>query len=224
MTENLRGPRLHGRSKGRPLRKAQAQLVKTLLPQISINPTNPLAGLNGDKPLWLEIGFGGAEHLLHIARRHADKTVFGAEPFLNGVAKALSGIEKDQLDNVRLHHGDVREVTDNLPDACLERVYVLFPDPWPKARHNKRRLLSEDYLAELARLVKPGGQLRFASDIADYVDWVLTRANFSAHWDFQPRNAEAWRTPYDGWPGTRYEAKAKKAGRVCHYLTFTRKS
>jgi len=168
----------------------------------------------------MEIGFGGADHLIDLAQRHPEIAIIGAEPFLNGVAKAVSSIDALGLENLFLHHGDARDVMDELPDHNLARLYILFPDPWPKARHNKRRIINENFLNEAIRVLKPDGDLFFASDIIDYVDWTLTRLRQNGKFMFAPDIPRGWRTPYPGWPGTRYEAKAIKAGRPCHYLRF----
>ncbi|PHR93818.1 MAG: tRNA (guanosine(46)-N7)-methyltransferase TrmB [Robiginitomaculum sp.] len=216
--------RLWGRAQGRPLSAHQEGLVKTLLPEILALPA-PLSAFEGKSRVTLEIGFGGGEHLLRQAQAHPDQGYIGAEPFLNGVAKALSGIDAAGLDNIRLHHGDVRAVLDELPDNILDCVYILYPDPWPKPRHYKRRLIQEDFIADIYRVLKPGGELRFASDIISYVDWALARilryrpesgAGFS--WDVS--SVQDWLTPYAGWSSTRYEAKALREGRTPHYFTF----
>jgi len=171
-------------------------------------------------PVWLEIGFGGAEHLLWQAENNPDVTLIGAEPFLNGVAKAVRGISEQNLSNIRLLNGDVRDLLTALPDDSLDRVFILFPDPWPKARHNKRRIINRRFIAELHRVMKPGSVLRFASDIVDYVDWSLTRIYGYGGFDWPARRNHEWRNRQDDWPGTRYEAKAVKAGRPCHYFEF----
>ena len=167
-----------GRAKGKPLSPAQAALMDNEFPKLDFGPTvkageNPLANIEGE--VWLEVGFGGAEHLLWQAEQNPDITLLGVEPFLNGVAKAVRGIVDNKLGNILLHRGDARDVLKLLPDSSLERVFVLFPDPWPKARHNKRRIINEDFLADLHRVIKPGGTFRFGSDIIHYVDWTLTR-------------------------------------------------
>ena len=172
--------------------------------------------------LWLEIGFGGAEHLLWQAEHHKDIHLIGAEPFLNGVAKAVRGAYDSNLENLSLHHGDVRDLLDALPDGSLSKIFVLFPDPWPKTRHHKRRLLRSKFIAELHRVLKPGGELRFASDIIHYVDWTLSRLKRHGGWDFAHVENSDWRTRGKDWPGTRYEAKAGREGRPCHYFKFTR--
>jgi len=219
--------RLWGRAQGRPLSRHQSALVSSLLPKISIPPppTNPLSGLDEYIAVNLEIGFGGAEHLLHRANLDRSAAYIGVEPFLNGVGKALAGVEKLGLENIRLHHGDVRDVMDGLSDNCLDNIYILFPDPWPKPRHFKRRLISDEFVAEIFRLLKPGGKLYFASDILSYVDWALIRilrhrneSGAGFHWPAQ--KSDNWMKPFPNWPGTRYEAKAFREGRTPHYFTF----
>lgn len=175
-----------------------------------------------DGELWLEIGFGGAEHLLWQAEHHPDIHLIGAEPFLNGVAKAVRGAHDSNLENLSLHHGDVRNLLDALPDEALSKIFILFPDPWPKVRHHKRRLLRSKFIAELHRVLKSGGELRFASDIIHYVDWTLSRLKRHGGWDFTHIENSNWRSRGEDWPGTRYEAKAGREGRPCHYFKFTR--
>jgi len=191
-----------------------------LYPHVRIETTPDLSAF---EEAWLEIGFGGADHLIHLACENPEIAVLGAEPFLNGVAKAVSGISKFDLKNLFLHHGDARDIMDGLPEKSLARLYILFPDPWPKPRHNKRRIINAAFLDDVCRVLRPEGQLFFASDIIDYVDWTVTRLKKDGRFTFQPQSNQyqaAWRTPYENWPGTRYEAKAIKAGRPCHYLTF----
>jgi tRNA (guanine-N7-)-methyltransferase len=171
---------------------------------------------------WLEIGFGGGEHLAAQARTHRDVNIIGCEPFVNGMAKLLAVIEHERLDNIRVWDDDVTDLLPTLPDASFDRVYILYPDPWPKRRQRKRRLVSDENLAMLARVMKPGAELRFASDIDDYIGWVLARILRSPHFRWTATRANDWRTPYEGWPGTRYEAKAIREGRVPSYLTLVR--
>ncbi len=216
--------RLWGRAKGRPLSPRQAKLVEILLPQITVQHKsgNALAGLETYKEVVLEIGFGGGEHLLHIAQQKPAHVFLGAEPFLNGVAKTLTGIEQQGLKNIRLHHGDVRAVLDALPDASLDMIYILYPDPWPKPRHYKRRLIQEDLIEDLYRTLKPGAELRFASDIISYVDWALARILRHGGFDWNAESCADWGSPYEDWPSTRYEAKAYREGRTPHYFRFLR--
>jgi len=171
---------------------------------------------------WLEIGFGGAEHLLWQAENNPNVTLLGVEPFLNGVAKAVKGISDKGLNNLRLYRGDARDVLAVLPKQSLDCVFVLFPDPWPKTRHHKRRLISETFISELHRTIKPGGKFRFASDIVHYVDWSLTR--IYAHGGFYwPANVQSdWRVRPDDWPSTRYLEKALRQGRSGHFFEFIR--
>ena len=169
--------RSFGRLKSRPIKPRQAALMDSLLPQVRapLEAFDPKTLAPAAREVWLEIGFGGGEHMAAQAARAPDILILGAEPFLNGVASALRHIDEAGLRNVRIHDNDVRELMARMPDACLDRVFVLFPDPWPKARHNKRRLIQAETLAELTRLLKPGGKLRFATDWADYADWTLER-------------------------------------------------
>ncbi len=183
------------------------------------------AALFGDRPTeatWLEIGFGGGEHLAAQARAHPAINFIGCEPFVNGMAKLLASIEQDKLDNIRIWDEDVTDLLPTLPDACLDRVYILYPDPWPKRRQRKRRLVSDDTLRELARVMRPGAELRFASDIDNYIGWVLARVLRSADFRWTASGPDDWRRPYADWPGTRYEAKAIREGRVPSYLRVLR--
>ena len=172
--------RSFGRIKSRAIKPRQAALFDTLLPGIALpdpkaGPIDPASLMPGATGAWLEIGFGGGEHLAAQAARHPTIVMIGCEPFLNGVASALRHVEEGGLNNVRLHADDARDVIAALPDASLDRVMILFPDPWHKVRHNKRRLLSDAVAIEIARLLKPGGTLRFVTDWADYADWALER-------------------------------------------------
>ncbi len=181
-------------------------------------PAN-LAALFGGRPVRLEVGFGGGEHLLDHARTNPDAGLIGVEPFETGMMRTAAAVEAEALDNVRLYMGDARRVLDWLPPASLDRADVLYPDPWHKQRHWKRRFISEDGLDRLAHAVRPGGVVRFASDIPSYVDW--TRVHVAAHESFDL--AEDSAAPWAGWPGTRYEAKAQREGRTPRYLTLVRR-
>ncbi|MDX5349595.1 MAG: tRNA (guanine(46)-N(7))-methyltransferase TrmB [Paracoccaceae bacterium] len=170
-------------------------------------------------PLWLEVGFGGGEHLVHMAARNPDVTIIGAEPFVNGVAMLLGKIRGAGVRNLWLHPGDVRDLFDVLPDACLSKVFLNYPDPWPKARHHRRRFVTPDYLKPLARVTAPGAEFRVATDIPDYVRQTLEevpQAGFTLV--RQAGLGEAW----EDWLSTRYEQKALREGRSPHYLTFRR--
>jgi tRNA (guanine-N7-)-methyltransferase len=201
--------RSFGRIKSRVIKPRQAALMDSLLPQIRVpaEPFDPRALMPQAVEVWLEIGFGGGEHMAAQADLHRDVLILGAEPFQNGVASALRHIDERGLTNIRLQDGDVREMIARLPAASLERVYILFPDPWPKARHNKRRLVNAELLVDLARLLKPGGRLRFATDWADYADWTLERVLASGLFAWPAERADDWRVPPADHITTRYEEK-----------------
>jgi len=201
--------RSFGRLKSRPIKPRQAALMETLLPALRcpLEPFDPRALAPEAAAVWLEIGFGGGEHMAGQAARRPDILSIGAEPFLNGVASALRHIDEQGLSNVRIHDGDVRELLARLPDACLERVFILFPDPWPKARHNKRRLVQAELIGELARVLAPGGALRFATDWADYADWTLERLLAAPQFCWPAERADDWRAPPVDHLTTRYEEK-----------------
>ena len=208
--ETQHGPiRSYGRIKARPIKPRQAGLLDTLLPSITIpdGPVDPTALMPDAVEVWLEIGFGGGEHLAGQAARRLDTLFLAAEPFLNGVASALRHIDEMGLKNVRLRCGDARELLADLPDASLDRIFILFPDPWPKARHHKRRLIQADTVAALARVLKPGGGLRFATDWKDYAGWTLERINASGAFTWTAEQAADWRTPPADHLTTRYETK-----------------
>jgi len=218
-----------GRRQGRPLREGRSHLVETLLPALALDlAAPPPADLGGLFPgargrLALEIGFGGGEHLVRQALAQPETGFIGCEPFLNGMSKVLSAIAAAKIDNVRLHAGDAGDVVDWLPAASLSQVYLLYPDPWPKKRHWKRRFVQPAMLDRVARAMRPGAELRFASDIPHYVDWTLKR--FLDHPDFvwTATRSRDWLVPWAGWESTRYEAKALAAGRRSAYLTFIRR-
>ena len=196
--------RSYGRIQSRAIKPRQAALVETLLPRIAVDLAAPSLG-SGET--WLEIGFGGGEHLAEQAGRHPEVRLLGAEPFLNGAASALRHIDERGLTNVRLHVGDARDLAAALPDASLERVFILFPDPWPKARHHKRRLVNPAFAAELGRVLKPGGALRFATDWADYADTALLALRGEPRLRWTAQAADDWRLPPFDHVTTRYETK-----------------
>jgi len=217
---------LYGRSRGKTLRAHHARLVKERLPRLEIDPA-PIADCADLFPfapseMWLEIGFGGGEHLIARARENPDVGFIGCEPFINGVAKLLAAIEEEALGNIRVRAGDARSLIEAAPTASLSRIFILYPDPWPKRRQNKRRLISPSLIRGLARAARPGAELRFATDIDDYAGWTLNRFLASADFVWRAEDADDWRRPWADWRGTRYEAKARREGRKPVYLTFTR--
>ena len=168
----------------------------------------------------LEIGFGGAEHLIAQAKDNPDCGFIGSDAFINGVAKALVAIDENKLDNIRLHFGDASELLDWLPANALARIDLLYPDPWPKRRHWKRRFIQDESLHRLARVLRPGGELRFATDIPDYATYALARVLRSNEFMWTAEGADDWRKPWPDFAGTRYEAKAKREGRTPAYFVF----
>jgi tRNA (guanine-N7-)-methyltransferase len=200
--------------------------MEGLLPALALPAAGPLdpEALFGALPkgLALEVGFGGGEHLAAQAASQPDWGFLGCEPFVNGMAQALVRIETEGLANIRLHPGDARDVLERLPPASLDAVYVLFPDPWPKKRHWKRRFVGPDTVPLLAHVLKPGGALRVASDISDYVRWTLVHLMPAGFFDWQAEAPADWRLRPAAWPGTRYEAKAIRQGRCPAYLEFRR--
>ncbi|MEO0398286.1 MAG: tRNA (guanosine(46)-N7)-methyltransferase TrmB [Pseudomonadota bacterium] len=220
-------PKLYGRRQGKSLKPRQARLMADLLPTIAIpDPTEneiDLARLfPGARAYWLEIGFGGGEHLAAQAGVNPDVGFLGAEPFRDGVGKLLALVADNGLDNVRILEGDARPLMEALPEGSLERLFVLHPDPWPKKRHYKRRMVSPWFFTEAARLLAPGGVLRIASDIPDYVRWTLMHAQRAPDFRWRAECADDWRVRPDDWPQTRYEAKSLKEGRAPAYLEFER--
>ena len=216
---------LYGRSRGKALRLGQKRLIGESLPRLEIDPgafASPPTFEFEPKAFWLEIGFGAGEHLIEQAKANPDVGLIGCEPFLNGVAAALAGIEREGLVNVRLRRGDAQALVEAVPDAFFSRVFILYPDPWPKRRHNKRRIVSEPMVTALARVLHPGGEVRFATDIDDYAGWTLQRFLASPWFRWAPSAAVDWRRPWPQWRPTRYEIKAKIAGRAPVYLTFVR--
>jgi tRNA (guanine-N7-)-methyltransferase len=217
-----------GRKRGDPLRPNQRALFGTLLPKVAIDLNSRPFDLTGlfahpVREVRLEIGFGAAEHLLAQAQAHPDVGFIASDGFLNATAKALSGIQKFNLANVRLHHGDAIHLIEWLPDGSLARIDLLYPDPWPKRRHWKRRFIQDESLGRLAHLLKNGGELRFATDIDDYAAWTLARVLRCADLAWTAERADDWRKSWPDFSGTRYEAKAKHEGRVPAYFTFLRK-
>lgn len=219
----------YGRRKGKKLRTAQAAHMAQDLPRLAIGLDDvgaaPLAGLFAQpvREVRLEIGFGGGEHLVAEAMRHPDVGYIGAEAFLNGIAKATTSVSEKGLANVRLYGDDVIPLLDRLPAASLARIDLLYPDPWPKRRHWKRRFVQADNIDRIARLLLPGGHFRFATDIEHYAGWTLRQFLADARFDWTAERADDWRLAWAGWPGTRYEAKALREGRRPGYYEFQRR-
>lgn len=217
----------YGRRHGKTLRPSQrgylSEDLGTLRPRgITVDenpdrtPIDPDA-LSGGKPLWLEVGFGGGEHMVAMAARYPDMTIVGCEPFLNGVAMLLGKIRAAGVGNVVVHPGDARDLMDVLPDASVARAFLNYPDPWPKARHHRRRFVTPEHLIPLARVMQPGAEFRVATDIPDYVRQTLEEVP-QAGFTLVHEGPEAW----EDWPSTRYEQKALREGRPPHYVTFRR--
>ncbi len=214
-----------GRRKGHKLKARQAALFDSLLPRLAIDLGSPapvdLRALFDDvDDVRLEIGFGGGEHMAAEAGQYPRTGFIGCEPFVNGMAKMLSTIEERDLRNVRLHHGDASELIAWLPQGSLARVDLIYPDPWPKRRHWKRRFVQHSSIAEIARILRRGGEFRFASDIPDYAAWTLHHLSCAHDFVWTAECADDWRVPWPGFSSTRYEIKAKRAGRVPCYLIF----
>ena len=215
--------RLYGRSTGRKLRTGQAGLVEDLLPVVSVPDQGPLDSqtLFGDeRPLEFEIGFGAGEHLAGQAALRPDHGFIGCEPFLNGVVGALMHIRDQDLGNVRLHMGDALEVLERLPDASLDRLYLLHPDPWRKARHAKRRMVNHGPLDLIHAKLKPGAEFRLGTDDPTYCRWSMMVMNQRRDFVWQAKTAADFLTRPEDWPETRYERKARKAGREVWYFRY----
>ena len=218
--------RLYGRSSGRKLRAEQSALVETLLPQISVSAEGEIsaAGLFGDsRLLHLEIGFGSGEHLAYRADLLPDHGFIGCEPFVNGVATALTHVRDGHLANVRLWVGDALDVLRRLPDGALSFVYLLHPDPWPKNRHAKRRMMNDGPLDLIAAKLAPGGEFRMATDHPVYLAHALMVMQRHRHqFEWLVEAPSDWLTYPDGWPETRYAAKARREGRTPHQFRYRR--
>ena len=222
----------YGRIRGKTLRPSQEAYLDEDLGKLSPGPVgwdeNPdrapldLPALFDGRDVWLEIGFGGGEHMVHQAASNPDVGIIGAEPYINGVAMLLGKIRQAGYDNIRIHPGDVRDLFDVLPDASVSRAFLLYPDPWPKKKHHRRRFVTPEHLEPLARVLKPGAVFRVATDIPDYVRQALEEVPQHGFEWLAERPAD-WREPWDDWLSTRYEQKALRESRVPHYLTFRRR-
>lgn len=221
----------YGRIKGKTLKPAQERDLDDLLPEVRLadvgwdeNPDRvplDLTAVFGDRPVWLEIGFGGGEHLVHQAQANADTGFIGCEPYVNGVAMCLGKLRRTDVSNVRLHPGDARDLFDVLPAQSVSKAFLLYPDPWPKARHHRRRFVTPEHLDPLHRVLKPGAEFRVATDIPDYVRQTMEEVP-KAGFEWLAEGPADWRAPWGDWLSTRYEKKALREGRVPHYMTFRR--
>lgn len=219
----------YGRFRGKTIRAAQAEYLDNDLEALSPGPVgwdvNPdrapldLDALFGGKPVWLEIGFGGGEHLVHMAEANPQVGIIGCEPYINGVAMLLGKIRKAKATNLAVHPGDARDLFDVLPAGCLQKVFLNYPDPWPKKRHHRRRFVTPEHLIPLNRCMAKGAELRVATDIKDYVRQTLEQVP-KAGFAWAAEGPQDWREPWDDWLSTRYEQKALREGRTPHYLTF----
>jgi len=217
--------RLYGRAKGHKLREGQAQLLETLLPAIAVPAEGPLssAALFGDdRPLHFEIGFGSGEHLGYRADLLPDHGFIGCEPFVNGVVGALMHVRDRHLTNVRLHMGDALDILERLPDASLRFVYLLHPDPWPKARHAKRRMVNDGPLDLIAAKLQPGGEFRLGTDDPVYCRWSMMVMNRRRDFEWLAETPQDFLLRPGGWPETRYEAKARRKGHEVWYFRYRR--
>ena len=223
----------YGRRHGKTLRASQVELLERVLPSLAPagvawddnparTPVDFAAMISGAKEAWLEIGFGGGEHLIAMARANPGVAVIGCEPFINGVAMCLIAHENEGLENVRIHAGDAREIFDVAPDDAFSRIFVNYPDPWPKSRHHKRRFIGAGNLPHLSRVAAKGARFHIASDIPDYIRHSLEAVARHPEFTWTAESPRDWREPWSDWPGTRYEAKALREGRAPCYLTFER--
>jgi len=247
MNQPIQGKKLFGRRKGPALSERQKELMARLLPELALRPQEGRPAADYFEPrysenlsdVWLEIGFGAGEHLLWQAIAHPQVGIIGVEPYVSGIAKLLSklnspspaggdgqgegAVSQSLRPNIRLYAEDARDIIAALPDASLSRVFLLFPDPWPKTRHHKRRFVQMDMLDRLARVMRKGAEFRFATDHLGYLAWALERLSAHSEFAWLARSPEDWRQRPADWPQTRYEAKAMAAGRTCTYLRFVRR-
>lgn len=222
----------YGRFKGKGLRDSQQKYLDEDLAKLSPGAVgweeNPertpldLEALFGGRDLWLEIGFGGGEHMVHQASRNPQVGFIGCEPYINGVAMLLGKIREAGCGNIRIHPGDARDMFDVLPAESVARAFLLYPDPWPKKRHHRRRFVTQEHLEPLHRVLKPGAIFRVATDIPDYVRQTLEEVP-KAGFEWLAERPQDWREPWADWISTRYEQKALREGRTPHYLTFVRR-
>lgn len=222
----------YGRRIGRRLTSPQQELIDEFLPHIQLKasenssaaPSIELSSVfSREAPVWLEIGFGGGEHLFQLAKQHPEINFIGAEPYYNGVVSLLRQMQDaSDIQNIRVVADDIRPVIEQLPDSSLERVYLLFPDPWPKTKHHKRRIVTQGFLEEIERILKIGGRLKLATDHYDYSVWMLEQLAQRSRLDWNANRCGDWHTPPEEWVSTRYEQKTRAEGRQPVYLDFTK--
>ena len=222
---------LYGRRRGKPLRLGRRAILERLLPRLQITPADYKQGTLDPRRLfdrdvsavWLEVGFGAGEHLAAMAQAHSDIGFIGCEPFINGVARLLTDVDRQGLDNIRIVMEDAGLLLDCLAAGSIDRAFLLFPDPWPKRRHNKRRFVSAKNIDAMARVLADGAQWRMATDHMDYCRWILAHMNAARQFQWLARRPGDWRHRPDDWPPTRYEAKGVEAGRPPVFLAFRRR-
>lgn len=219
----------YGRIKGKSLKDAQIRDLDNILPKVQLknisredNPNRTpldLAAIADGRDVWLEVGFGGGEHIVHQAKENPNVLFIGCEPYINGVAMLLGKIRRENINNIVVHPGDARDLLDVLPDASISKMFLLYPDPWPKARHHRRRFVTPEHLAPLRPKIIDGSTFRVATDIEDYVRQTLEEVP-KHRFAWQAEGPRDWRKSWPDWISTRYEKKALREGRTPHYLTF----
>jgi tRNA (guanine-N7-)-methyltransferase len=221
----------YGRIKGKSLHKSQQRYMAEDLDDLkpagvtyADNPdrvqVDPKSWFENDNDVWLEVGFGGGEHMVHQAALNPNVNIVGCEPYINGVAMLLGKIRESKVSNVSVHPGDARDMMDVLPEQSISRAFLLYPDPWPKSRHHRRRFVTPEHLEPLAKCLKSGAIFRIATDIEDYVRQALEEVLANGNFEWLAEGADDWRNPWDDWISTRYEQKAIRENRTPHYLTF----
>lgn len=227
--ENIQGSRIYGRRQGKPLKKASAARFEKYFPLYSINISDDEKIKpeqlfdHSPKEIWLEIGFGKGEHLAAQSIDNSKVGIIGCEPFLNGVSGLIDHIDKEKINNVRFYMDDARLLMDAIPENSISRAFILFPDPWRKKRHYKRRVVNQGNLQVLARILKDNSELRIATDHNDYCRWIIARLMENENFIWRSEHPDDWHKRPIDWPATRYEEKALKSGRKSTYMTFIRK-
>jgi tRNA (guanine-N7-)-methyltransferase len=222
---------IYGRRKSRPLNSGRKEAMDFLYPKLKIQQSfltenkslSPIDIFDTEKPsLWIEIGFGNGEHLAELMIQEPDNLYIGAEPFINGMASFLTKIKEQELKNIKVLMDDAMMLIRSLKDNCVDGIYILNPDPWPKKRHHKRRIINHQNLDEIARVLKPKGKLILTTDVDDLAEWMITHTSSHPSFKWRAEKADDWRTPPENWIKTRYEIKGEKAGRKQTYLLFNK--